>query len=85
MVEIGGIRYIGGAARTKMQARIKAARTALLAIKKIEPKSSSKPIRNSQFNVIPCKNRAIESANKSEETGSVPKANGIKNGEKENL
>lgn len=31
-VEIGGIRYIGAAARTKKDAEIKAARTALLAI-----------------------------------------------------
>ncbi|KAK0576879.1 hypothetical protein LWI29_024767 [Acer saccharum] len=72
-VEIGGIRYIGGAARTRKQARIKAARIALLAIKKTEPESSGKPIGNSQFSVIPCKKRAIESANKPEETGSVPK------------
>ncbi|KAK3228192.1 hypothetical protein Dsin_008054 [Dipteronia sinensis] len=66
--------YICGAARTKMQAKIKATRTAILAIKKVEPKSYSKPIENSQFSVIPCKKRAIESANKSEETVSVPKA-----------
>lgn len=32
-VEIGGIQYIGAAARTKKEAEIKAARTALLAIK----------------------------------------------------
>lgn len=31
-VEIGGIRYIGAAAKTKKEAEIKAARTALLAI-----------------------------------------------------
>ena len=31
-VEIGGIQYIGAAARTKKEAEIKAARTALLAI-----------------------------------------------------
>ncbi|KAK2659932.1 hypothetical protein Ddye_006465 [Dipteronia dyeriana] len=68
-VEIGGIQYIGGEARTKRQARNKAARTALLAIKKTEPESSGKPIGNSQFSVIPCKKRAIESANKPEETG----------------
>ncbi|KAI9200351.1 hypothetical protein LWI28_006474 [Acer negundo] len=73
-VTIGGIRYIGGAARTRKQARIKAARTALLAIKKTEPESSGKPVGNSQFSVIPCKKWAIESANKPEETGSVPKA-----------
>jgi dsRNA-specific ribonuclease len=34
-VEIGGIQYIGAAARTKKDAEIKAARTALLAIQGI--------------------------------------------------
>ncbi|PSS17350.1 Double-stranded RNA-binding protein [Actinidia chinensis var. chinensis] len=33
MVDIGGIKYIGGAAKTKKEAEIKAARTALLAIR----------------------------------------------------
>ncbi|KAK3231059.1 hypothetical protein Dsin_002940 [Dipteronia sinensis] len=73
-VEIGGIRYTGGAARTKKEAEIKAARTALLAIQTTEPESSGNPIGNSQLSVIPCKKRATESANKPEETGSVPKA-----------
>ncbi|KAK1553617.1 hypothetical protein Q3G72_001192 [Acer saccharum] len=73
-VEIGGIRYTGGAAKTKKEAEIKAARTALLAIQTTEPESSGKPIGNSQLSVIPCKKRATESANKPEETGSVPKA-----------
>lgn len=44
-VEIGGIRYIGAAARTKKDAEIKAARTALLAIQGnfliLNPRSSS--------------------------------------------
>ncbi|KAK3189296.1 hypothetical protein Dsin_028857 [Dipteronia sinensis] len=66
-----GLNYV--AARTKKQARIKAARNAILAIKKVEPESYSKPIGNSQFSVIPYKNRAIESANKPKETVSVPK------------
>ncbi|KAL5779906.1 hypothetical protein ACOSQ2_010643 [Xanthoceras sorbifolium] len=73
-VEIGGMRYIGGAARTKKEAEIKAARTALLAIQTSTPESSGKPVGNSQFTVIPCKKRAMESANKLEETVSVPKA-----------
>jgi hypothetical protein len=34
-VEIGGIKYIGAAARTKKEAQIKAAQTALLAIQGI--------------------------------------------------
>jgi dsRNA-specific ribonuclease len=34
-VEIGGIQYIGAASRTKKEAEIKAARTALLAIQGI--------------------------------------------------
>ncbi|KAL5777392.1 hypothetical protein ACOSP7_010318 [Xanthoceras sorbifolium] len=73
-VEIGGMRYIGGAARTKKEAEIKAARTALLAIQTSTPESSGKPVGNSQFTVIPCKKRAMESANKLEETVIVPKA-----------
>lgn len=70
-VEIGGIRYIGAAAKTKKEAEIKAARTALLAIQEL----SGKSVGDSQLTVIPCRKRgAAELTNKADETGNVPKA-----------
>ncbi|XP_059460126.1 double-stranded RNA-binding protein 1-like isoform X3 [Corylus avellana] len=73
-VEIGGIRYIGAAARTKKEAEIKAARTALLAIQSSASQSSEKPFGNSQLTVIPCKKRGTESVINTEEAANVPKA-----------
>ncbi|KAL8144220.1 hypothetical protein V2J09_017252 [Rumex salicifolius] len=56
-VEIGGIRYIGAVARTKKEAEIKAARTALLAIQT----SSSEMVDNlnegTNFTVVPPKRK----------------------------
>ncbi|GAV66846.1 dsrm domain-containing protein [Cephalotus follicularis] len=70
-VEIGGIRYIGAAAKTKKEAEIKAARTALLAI---QLSSSDDNLGgNSQYTVIPCRKRGIELANNTE-AANVPKA-----------
>ena len=60
-VEIGGIRYIGAAAKTKKEAEIKAARTALLAIQ--SNTDGEKSIGNAQLTVIPGKKRGTESAN----------------------
>ncbi|KAH7536958.1 hypothetical protein FEM48_Zijuj03G0041300 [Ziziphus jujuba var. spinosa] len=72
-VEIGGIRYIGAAARTKKEAEIKAARTALLAIQSSTSESFEKSIGNRQLTVIPCKKRAAESCIVPQENANVPK------------
>ncbi|XWS23992.1 hypothetical protein CRYUN_Cryun28dG0062800 [Craigia yunnanensis] len=72
-VEIGGIGYIGAIANTKIEAEIKAARTALLAIQS----STSEllmGVNNSQLTVIPCRKRAMETASNPDETVNVPKA-----------
>ncbi|OVA01847.1 Ribonuclease III [Macleaya cordata] len=60
-VDIGGIQYIGAAARTKKEAEIKAARTALLAIQSITGGSDANPSGNSQLTVVPCKKKGAES------------------------
>lgn len=73
-VEIGGIQYIGGSAKTKKEAEIKAARTALLAIQSSASESSNKPIANHQLTVIPFRKRAAETATVLEEVAHVPKA-----------
>ncbi|KAG2692565.1 hypothetical protein I3843_08G056800 [Carya illinoinensis] len=73
-IEIGGIRYIGAAAKTKKEAEIKAARTALLAIQSSTTQSSEKPFLNSQLTVIPSKKRGIKSVNDIEEAANPPKA-----------
>lgn len=73
-VEIGGIRYIGAAAKTKKEAEIKAARTALLAIQSSTTQSSEKPFLNSHLTVIPCKKRGTKSINDIEEATNPPKA-----------
>lgn len=70
-IEIGGIRYIGAAAKTKKEAEIKAARTALLAIQ--SSASDNEQLANAQLTVLPGKKRAAESEAKVEETSSVPK------------
>ncbi|RVW65581.1 Double-stranded RNA-binding protein 1 [Vitis vinifera] len=65
-VEIGGIRYIGAAARTKKEAEIKAARTALLAIRANTDGVGEKSIGNTQLTVIPGKKKGPESGNPDE-------------------
>ncbi|CAL9068645.1 unnamed protein product [Musa banksii] len=56
-VEIGGIQYIGAAARTKKEAEIKAARTALLAIQGQSRKGTASA---SQYAVLPGKRKVKE-------------------------
>ncbi|XP_022730376.1 uncharacterized protein LOC111285208 isoform X2 [Durio zibethinus] len=73
-VEIGGIRYIGATAKTKKEAEIKAARTALLAIQSSISELSNMGVGNSQLTVIPCRKRAMETASNPDETVNVPKA-----------
>ncbi|KAH8516298.1 hypothetical protein Peur_047578 [Populus x canadensis] len=68
-VEIGGIRYIGASTKTKKEAEIKAARTALLAI---QSSGSDKQSGSSQLTVIPCRKRGVE-ASFQEEAENVPK------------
>ncbi|EHA8591297.1 double-stranded RNA-binding protein 8 [Cocos nucifera] len=56
-VEVGGIQYIGAAARTKKEAEIKAARTALLAI---QSQSETGTNGASQYTVLPSKKKGKE-------------------------
>ncbi|KAL4278785.1 hypothetical protein GQ457_03G034310 [Hibiscus cannabinus] len=72
-VEIGGIPYIGAAAKTKKEAEIKAARIALLDIQSTISESSNQAFNNSQLMVIPCRKRATETASNPGETLEVPK------------
>lgn len=73
-VEIGGIRYIGAAAKTKKEAEIKAARIALLAIQSSASELPDQSFGNSRLMVIPCRKRAAEMATNPDETVKVPKA-----------
>ncbi|XP_059636479.1 double-stranded RNA-binding protein 1-like [Cornus florida] len=59
-VEIGGLKYIGAAARTKKEAEIKAARTALLAIQSSASTSDEKDAGNTRYTVIPCKKKSAD-------------------------
>ena len=72
-VDIGGIRYIGGAAKTKKEAEIKAARTALLAIRSCASNSSENHLGHSQLTVIPCRKRAAEPVAPANGTANAPK------------
>ncbi|MED6224992.1 Double-stranded RNA-binding protein 1 [Stylosanthes scabra] len=72
-VDIGGILYIGGAAKTKKEAEIKAARTALLAIQSSASQSSQNQLGHSQLTVIPCRKRAAETVPLADETSKPPK------------
>ncbi|XP_077215125.1 uncharacterized protein LOC143849807 [Tasmannia lanceolata] len=65
-VEIGGIQYIGAAAKTKKEAEIKAARTALLAIQSNTCGSEVNPDGGPKLTVLPCKKRGRESETLSE-------------------
>ncbi|KAF8411358.1 hypothetical protein HHK36_003907 [Tetracentron sinense] len=60
-VEIGGIQYIGAAARTKKEAEIKVAWTALLAIQSNAGGPEGEPSDSSQLTVVPCKKKGTES------------------------
>lgn len=73
-VEIGDIRYIGGAAKTKKEAEIKAARTALLAIQSSASDLSGNSAGSTQLTVLPSRKRGPDVANNPEETVNVPKA-----------
>lgn len=57
-VEIGGIRYIGASAKTRKEAEIKAARTALLAIQSSTSVSSDNLSSKSHHMVVPPKRKA---------------------------
>ncbi|KAL5203988.1 hypothetical protein ABZP36_008859 [Zizania latifolia] len=73
-VEIGGIQYIGAAARTKKEAEIKAARTALLAI---QGQSDGCANGATKFIVVPGKRQGKEAEKKPIET---PKPLKVKKG-----
>ncbi|XP_040384553.1 double-stranded RNA-binding protein 7-like isoform X2 [Oryza brachyantha] len=70
-VEIGGIQYIGAAARTKKEAEIKAARTALLAI---QGQSESCANGDTKHVVVPGKRQGKEAEKSSSETPKPLKA-----------
>ncbi|XP_027355847.1 double-stranded RNA-binding protein 1-like [Abrus precatorius] len=72
-VDIGGILYIGGTAKTKKEAEIKAARTALLAIQSSASLASQNQVGHSQLTVIPCRKRATESVVIADEASNPPK------------
>ncbi|KAL2339986.1 hypothetical protein Fmac_007926 [Flemingia macrophylla] len=72
-VDIGGILYIGGTAKTKKEAEIKAARTALLAIQSSASHVSQNQLGHSQLTVIPSRKRPIESAATADENTNPPK------------
>ncbi|XP_071737654.1 double-stranded RNA-binding protein 8-like isoform X2 [Rutidosis leptorrhynchoides] len=62
-VDIGGIKYIGTAAKTKKEAELKAARTALLAIQMSAPEPNEKPETSdtdSIYTVVPTKRKEPE-------------------------
>ncbi|GKA72435.1 double-stranded RNA-binding protein 1-like protein [Tanacetum coccineum] len=62
-VDIGGIKYIGGTAKTKKEAELKAAKTALLAIKMSAPEENIKPDTpntESIYTVVPTKRKTPE-------------------------
>lgn len=60
-VDIGGIKYIGAAAKTKKEAELKAAKTALLAIQMSAPEPNGKPdTTESVYTVVPTKRKAPE-------------------------
>lgn len=73
-VDIGGIKYIGGAAKSKKEAELKAARTALLAIQS-DPSVSSMKVNasSSTFTVVPGKKKVSDSVMKAQETAAALK------------
>lgn len=74
-VEVGGTRYIGTAAKTKKEAEIKAARTALLAIRSGTAEPSNGQGGNPHLTVVPSRKRGIDSVSSTGEAANVPKAN----------
>ncbi|XP_047166634.1 double-stranded RNA-binding protein 1 [Vigna umbellata] len=72
-VDIGGILYIGGAAKTKKEAEIKAARTALLAIQSSASHASQNQVGHPQLTVLPCRKRAAETVSIADENSNPPK------------
>ncbi|XP_021768122.1 double-stranded RNA-binding protein 6-like [Chenopodium quinoa] len=72
-VEIGAIQYIGAAARNKKDAEIKAARTALLAIRSSGSVGGQKFDDNPLYTVIPSKRKMQETAPPQMETVKVKK------------
>lgn len=76
-VEIHGIQYIGAAAKTKKEAEIKAARTALLAIQSASVAGS---LSNSPYTVLPGKKKGKESEQPQPEPAKLlkPKKNKFK-------
>ncbi|KAF7140284.1 hypothetical protein RHSIM_Rhsim06G0071300 [Rhododendron simsii] len=91
-VDIGGMKYIGAAAKTKKEAEIKAARTALLAIQSSPSCSNETPMGNSVYTVIPSKKNGTDPGISTQES-LKPKKKGLfkkkpqrkrRNGEKGN-
>ncbi|KAL9246911.1 hypothetical protein vseg_020390 [Gypsophila vaccaria] len=72
-VDIGGIQYIGAAARTKKEAEIKAARTALLAIRSSGELGGALASK-ANYTVVPFKRKVPESAPPKEETSEPKKS-----------
>ncbi|XP_021765708.1 double-stranded RNA-binding protein 3-like [Chenopodium quinoa] len=72
-VEIGAIQYIGAAARNKKDAEIKAARTALLAIRSSGSVGGQKLDNKPLYTVIPSKRKMQETAPPQMETVKVKK------------
>ncbi|KAK1395992.1 DsRNA-binding domain-like superfamily protein [Heracleum sosnowskyi] len=73
-VDIGGIKYIGGAAKSKKEAELKAARTALLAIQSDSSVSSMNVnASSSTFTVVPGKKKVLDSVIKAQETAAALK------------
>lgn len=72
-VEIGGVKYIGAAARTKKEAELKAARTALLAIESDPSKSNNRPTDYSSYTVVPLKKKVADLGISHQETAAALK------------
>lgn len=72
-VDIGGIKYIGAAARSKKEAELKAARTALLAIQSDPSLSSKKLNASSMYTVVPGKKKVSDLGINSQETAAALK------------
>ncbi|XP_023545931.1 double-stranded RNA-binding protein 1-like [Cucurbita pepo subsp. pepo] len=72
-VEIGGIRYIGAAAKTKKEAEIKAARTALLAIQSCPTSLPENSVNQVQLTVIPCKRKEAADCSVKPKTAGAPR------------
>ncbi|XP_019174439.1 PREDICTED: double-stranded RNA-binding protein 1-like [Ipomoea nil] len=72
-VEIGGVKYIGASARTKKEAELKAARTALLAIESDPSKSNNRPTDYSSYTVLPLKKKVADLGISHQETAAALK------------